>query len=127
MGLLKVNYNSVFHSVTVAEGAEIFYTLDNNAVRTETVEEARVVDSLTRTAWLGHPCTHVFDNLLDFEGKMRRLVDTESKLVSLPSKLNQELTWYLLSAKPQLSDIPAQVKYHVFDVEKFYIYKERTP
>ena len=34
-------YNAVFHLVTAAEGAEPFYTLENNEARTETPEQAR--------------------------------------------------------------------------------------
>ena len=31
-------YNAIFHLVTAAEGAEAYYTLENNAVRSETAE-----------------------------------------------------------------------------------------
>ena len=40
---LRDNYDAVFHLVTAANGAEEFYTLENNAARTETIEEAREV------------------------------------------------------------------------------------
>jgi hypothetical protein len=73
--LREGRYNAVFHLVTAAEGAEKFYTLENNAVRTETPDEARRVDHMTRNAWLGHPNLVIFDNSTDFEGKMQRVVE----------------------------------------------------
>jgi len=73
--LREGRYNAVFHLVTAAEGAEQFYTLENNAVRTETPDEARRVDHMTRNAWLGHPNLVIFDNSTDFERKMQRVVE----------------------------------------------------
>ena len=51
--LREGRYNAVYHLVTAAEGAEPFYTLENNAVRTESPELARKLDNMTRTAWVG--------------------------------------------------------------------------
>ena len=51
--LREGRYNAVYHLVTAAEGAEKFYTLENNAVRTESPELARNLDNMTRTAWVG--------------------------------------------------------------------------
>jgi predicted ATPase len=62
-------YNAVFHMVTAADGAEPFYTLENNATRSESAEQARDLDKKTQKAWVGHPHMYVFDNSTDFEGK----------------------------------------------------------
>ena len=64
-------YNAVFHMVTAADGAEDFYTLENNDARTETPEQAREMDCKTQKAWLGHPHHYVLDNSTDFEGNSR--------------------------------------------------------
>lgn len=122
--LREGRYNAVFHLVTAAEGAERYYTLENNAVRTETPEKARRVDVLTRTAWVGHPKLCVFDNSTDFEGKLQRLVDATAKLVGLPSSLSRQTTKFLLRGKPNLELFPTDVKYHIFEVEKVYLYDE---
>lgn len=45
--------------MTAAVGAEEFYTLENNITRRESVEEARLQDRKTCTAWLGHPKLYV--------------------------------------------------------------------
>jgi AAA domain len=68
-------YSGIFHLVTAADGAESFYTLENNKVRHESAEQAREVDRKTQKAWLGSPHLYVLDNSTDFEGKMERLVD----------------------------------------------------
>ena len=116
-------YDAVFHLVTAADGAEPFYTLENNQVRTETKEQARHVDKLTQRAWVGHPHLYCIDNSTDFEGKMTRLVDTLSKIVGLPSNLKRRSARFLLSNPPDLSKFPEGVDFQQFEVEKVYLQK----
>ena len=71
---LRDEYDAVFHLVTAAKGAEEFYTLENNAARYETIEEARELDNRFIEAWTGHPYLRVVDNRDDFEGKLRHLI-----------------------------------------------------
>ena len=71
---LRDNYDAVFHLVTAAKGAEEFYTTANNSARTETVEEAAVLDDKLISAWTGHPHLRVIDNTSSFEDKMKKLV-----------------------------------------------------
>ena len=125
--LREGRYNAVFHLVTAAEGAEKFYSLENNEVRTETPEEARAVDVKTRDAWIGHPRLCVFDNSTNFEGKLQRLVDTTAQLVGLPAHLSRTATKFLLKRRPNLrEDFPPEIKYNVFVVEKVYLYDESS-
>ena len=119
-------YNAVFHMVTAAEGAEKYYTLENNLARTETPETARKLDKMTQVAWVGHPKLFVFDNSTDFEGKLQRLVNATAQLVGLPSSLQRTSAKFLLRSKPQLELFPPDVKYHVFEVEKVYLYDDFT-
>lgn len=111
-------YNAVFHLVTAADGAERFYTLDNNDARTETPEEARRLDHLSRAAWLGHPKHFVIDNKTDFEGKMNKLVQIASNLVGLPTTSKSVTLKYLLRNEPNVALFPDDVKYNIFHVEK---------
>mmetsp|Transcript_29975 Transcript_29975/g.65911 ORF Transcript_29975/g.65911 Transcript_29975/m.65911 type:complete len:507 (-) Transcript_29975:63-1583(-) len=122
--LREGRYNAVFHLITAAEGADKFYTLENNEVRTETPEQARVVDAKTRAAWIGHPKLCVFDNSTNFEGKLQRLVDTAAQLVGLPAHLSRSTTKFLLKSRPNLDAFPEDVKYHIFSVEKAYLYDD---
>lgn len=119
-------YNAVFHLVTAAEGAEEFYTLDNNDVRTETPEQARALDIKTRGAWVGHPKLMVIDNKTDFEGKLNKLVSIASELVGLPSTSKQVTVKYLLKEIPNVNEFPMDLQYHVFEVEKVYLYDTET-
>jgi len=48
--------------VTAADGAEPFYTLDNNAVRTEGVAKAIEMDRRTLDCWTGHEHLYIVDN-----------------------------------------------------------------
>lgn len=67
-------YNQVIHLVTSADGAEEYYNVDDNPVRTEGLELARRLDRLTIEAWVGHPYIDVIDNSTDFDTKMRRMI-----------------------------------------------------
>ena len=72
---MNKRYDAVFHLTTAAKGAEEFYTLDNNAARIETVEEAIEVDNRLLAAWEHHPHLRVIGNDSDFEGKIRKLLE----------------------------------------------------
>ena len=55
-------YEAVMHLVTAANGAEKFYTGDNNQARYETVEEAIALDGKLIDAWVGHPSFAIIEN-----------------------------------------------------------------
>mmetsp|Transcript_20667 Transcript_20667/g.31380 ORF Transcript_20667/g.31380 Transcript_20667/m.31380 type:complete len:440 (-) Transcript_20667:76-1395(-) len=114
-------YNAVFHMVTAAEGAESFYTLDNNEVRTETPEEARQLDKKTVAAWVGHPKLFVIDNSTDFEKKLNKLVSYISESVGLPTT-TKKVKKYLLKSTPNTDEFPFDLQYTTFEVEKVYLY-----
>ena len=67
-------YDAIVHLVTAADGAEAFYTLANNRARSESVEEAREVDSKNQQVWVGHPAMQIFDNSTSFDEKVRKAV-----------------------------------------------------
>ncbi|XP_062517089.1 TRPL translocation defect protein 14-like isoform X2 [Corticium candelabrum] len=71
-------YDQIIHLVTAAIGAEEFYSLENNAARTEGLELARKLDAKAGRAWLGHPYYDVIDNSSDFEEKCRRCLSAVS-------------------------------------------------
>jgi thymidylate kinase len=57
--LRDTRYDAAYHLVTAADGAREFYQLDNNPVRSETPDEACVVDKKTQRCWAGHPHMYV--------------------------------------------------------------------
>ena len=87
---LRDEYDGVFHLVTAAKGAEQFYTTEDNRARTETPEQARVLDGKLIAAWTGHPHLRVIGNDTDFEVKMKRLIAEISALLGEPEPLETE-------------------------------------
>ena len=71
---VKDSYDGVFHLKTAADGAELFYTLENNNARSETPEEARKIDKKIIKAWTGHPHLRIIDNSTNFREKIDRLM-----------------------------------------------------
>ena len=75
------------HLVTVANGAEEFYTCGNNAARSEDIDGARALDQRSQDAWRGHPRHHVVGNLsehgkkLTFEEKNDRALEAVLKII----------------------------------------------
>ena len=41
--------------ISAAKGAEKFYTLENQTSRSEDIETARMLDTKSAEAWVGHP------------------------------------------------------------------------
>ena len=65
-------YDQIIHMVTAANGAEQFYTLENNVTRTESIDFAREIDKRLSKAWIGHPVLDCIDNCGAFEVKIAR-------------------------------------------------------
>lgn len=84
------NYDAVFHLTTAANGAQKFYTLDNNGARTETPQQAIELDARTVSAWVGHPHLRVIDNSTGFEDKMKRLIKEITSFLGEPAPLEIE-------------------------------------
>ncbi|RLN93757.1 hypothetical protein BBJ28_00013368 [Nothophytophthora sp. Chile5] len=114
-----LRYIAIFHLVTAADGAETFYSLENNGIRIESIEQARAIDARTCRAWIGHPKLYVFDNATGFESKMQRLVDTAAGLCGIPTTVKA-------SRKYLLAKTPIQIPFHHedFEVEKVYLKPE---
>lgn len=84
------HYDAVFHLVSAAVGAEEFYGNASNITRLETVEEAKILDTRTRDAWIGHPHLRVIDNSTDFASKLCRLDEEICSALGIPVPLEIE-------------------------------------
>jgi len=64
------------HMVTAADGAEKYYTQQNNKTRSEGIQAAISQDEITRKAWMGHPYFDVIDNMEcdTFDDKLLKLL-----------------------------------------------------
>ena len=80
---LLARYDCVLHLVTAADGAEQFYTLSNNATRTETPEHARDLDQKVLHAWNGHAHHGIIDNSTEFKQKLERAWSTLESYLKL--------------------------------------------
>ncbi len=69
-------YDIVLHLVSVANGAEENFTMENNPSRLHDVESSRLADALTTEAWAGHPNFHVIGNEKTFDEKMMKMIET---------------------------------------------------
>ena len=69
-------YDRVCCLNSAANGAEEFYTLENNVARSEGIEVARMLDQKTLDAWTGHPHLSIIPNAKgeSFEDKVNRVV-----------------------------------------------------
>jgi len=76
--------------VTAAAGAEQFYTNENNKFRSEDVELARELDRKVLSAWTGHPHLRVIGNHMDFDDKLRQVLNEISTVLGVPSPIEQE-------------------------------------
>lgn len=112
-------YDAVFHLVTAANGAEEFYTLDNNPARTETPEQARELDRKGIANWTGHPHFRVIDNSTDFKRKMSRLMSEIYSSLGVPVPIEIERKY--LVAKPDLDVLSKYVDITVVDIIQTYL------
>ena len=97
-GSIRNRYDAVLHMVTAADGAEDFYTLHNNAARSETPEQARALDRQVLSLWVGTQHLRVLDNRRDFDYKLSRLLRETLAVLGVPEPL--EIERKLLIAYP---------------------------
>ena len=96
-------YDQIIHLVTAANGAEQFYSLENNITRTESIELAREIDEKLSKAWLGHPCMDIIDNCTQFDLKVSRALQVVLERIGLDLKVfeaGNKKRKYLLKVLP---------------------------
>ncbi|KAF1746597.1 hypothetical protein GCK72_023054 [Caenorhabditis remanei] len=128
--LKHTRYDHVVHMVTAAEGAPNAYTLETNAVRVETPEQARDIDHKTRQAWIGHQYFDIVDNsgTANIHDKVNKVIQVICDRMGIPGQvavpsnkrkwLIEEVDWknfgvfeefhtkhlYLVSHEPQVQE-----------------------
>eukprot|EP01114_Cavostelium_apophysatum_P022054 TRINITY_DN7854_c0_g1_i1.p2 TRINITY_DN7854_c0_g1~~TRINITY_DN7854_c0_g1_i1.p2 ORF type:complete len:499 (-),score=97.37 TRINITY_DN7854_c0_g1_i1:1555-3051(-) len=116
MNLRDRRYDAVIHLVSAAIGAEKYYTTENNAARSETVEQARSLDFKILNAWVGHPSIRIIDNSTDFQNKIKRVITQVCQVVGAPKPFNYKRKFMIADA-----NINIPVKYEQFEVEQTYL------
>ncbi|MCF0111476.1 MAG: AAA family ATPase [Erysipelotrichaceae bacterium] len=94
-------YDMVLHLVTAANGAEEAYTLQNNAARYETVDDAIRVDNMIQKSWSIHPNRVIIGNETDFEEKVRRAVQAIFSFLG-KEKPVEKFKKYLVEVNPEV-------------------------
>jgi CYTH domain-containing protein len=120
VGLRDKRYEAVIHLVTAADGAEKFYTTENNAVRSESPAQAREADRRVRDAWVGHPYLRVIDNSTDFAGKVQRVVTAVSQVAGVPEPREIQRKFLL---RPGRAGQPP-VRFEELEIEQTYLVGE---
>ena len=77
-------YDMVIHLFSAAIGAEEHYILSNNNARTESPEQAKLVDQQILKSWTGHPHIVCIDNRTIFREKVLRAVQAICRRVGVP-------------------------------------------
>ncbi|KAJ3300094.1 hypothetical protein HK104_004563 [Borealophlyctis nickersoniae] len=126
MALRDHRYDCVVHLVTAAKGAEAFYTLENNRVRSEGIELARHLDDVVMNAWNGHSSLQVIDNasVENFAQKCDRAVQavlTRLGLVADTHRYGKHVRRHKFVVKNFNLDSPFPVPFRDFDVEHVYL------
>jgi len=115
IGLRDKHYDAVIHLVTAADGAKEFYTLANNAARTETAEQAVSIDRKLKEAWTGHPHLRVIDNSTNFENKLKRVFAEIKAICGIPQRFEIEKK-YLVETVENIT-----VPYETIEIEQTYL------
>ena len=74
------SYDAVIHLVSSANGAEYAYSY-NNAVRYETLEQARDLEDRALMCWMKHPHRIVIGNSANFDNKIRKAMNEIYKIL----------------------------------------------
>lgn len=98
-------HDAVLHLVTAAKGAREFYTLENNAARTETADQAVAVDERVLAAWVGHPHLRVIGNEGSFKAKILNVLKEIAIVLGVPLPIEQERKFLVrLAQMPALAE-----------------------
>lgn len=116
---MRDGYDAVFHLVTAAKGAAEFYTLANNAARTETLEEAIALDDKLIAAWTGHPHFRIIDNSTDFEKKMERLIKEIAVFLGEPEPYEIERKY--LIEYPDVEKLEKMINCQKVEISQTYL------
>eukprot|EP01125_Pyxidicula_operculata_P022511 TRINITY_DN923_c0_g1_i2.p1 TRINITY_DN923_c0_g1~~TRINITY_DN923_c0_g1_i2.p1 ORF type:complete len:418 (+),score=81.22 TRINITY_DN923_c0_g1_i2:496-1749(+) len=114
-------YDAVIHMVTAAIGAEKFYTTENNAARSENLNQARDLDFKVLNAWVGHPHIRIIDNSTDFKRKIQRVEEVICQIVGAPRPAQTERKFIVHAEVPQDIADKVGVKFESFDMEQTYL------
>ena len=113
------SYDAVFHLVSAAKGKEDVYTLANNTARTESIEDARLLDDKIISAWTGHPHLRIIDNSTDFEEKLERLLKEITSFLGEPEPYEIERKYLIYY--PNIKELESMPNCTKVDITQTYL------
>jgi hypothetical protein len=114
-------YDQVIHLVTAAQGAEKFYTLENNVARSETPELAMQVDRRLYEEWMIHPKFTLIDNSENgFQRKLDRVINVVSALVNNKPVANK-MVKMVINCKEEDLKLPEEIRTYTFHENVTYL------
>lgn len=111
----------VIHMTSAALGAEEYYTKENNAARRENLEEAKVADHRTRTAWIAHPHFRIVDNQTDFKTKISRAIAHLARKLHLPMPKEIEEKFLIMSSRATIDNFLTKNKCESVQIVQTYL------
>ncbi len=118
-------YDAVVHLVTAADGAEKFYSLENNQARTETPEVARWIDKKTQSVWTGHPNFTVISNTTvgSFKHKMDEVYKHICKVLEIPEVPSFQVK-YLIKGSFDPANLPEELQCESYVEEIHFLHTD---
>lgn len=120
-------YDAVVHLVTAADGAEQYYTLENNTARYESDPEvARQLDKRLQEAWYGHPRYRIIDNnVTSFDEKINNAYIAVLELLGYSKPDDKKLKFRKYTLKKfgneVLPVLASDIKREVFKITDIYL------
>jgi len=112
--LTNQRYDAIFHLVTAADGAEEFYTTENNEARSEGVDLAKMLDKWTQNSWISHQSHFVIDNSIPgFNKKVERLYMLIANFLGISANMHY-VKKYLIPSGFDTKKIPEEIKHASF-------------
>lgn len=113
---LFIRYDNVIHLLTAAKGTD-FYTIENNEARSESKEDAIILDDKILESYLGFPHLRIIDNSTNFDKKVDRVLSEISNITN--NTYIQKQRKYLVDIN-SIDNYELQKVSRVFEIEQKY-------
>lgn len=94
-------YDGVIHMITSARSENDIYTLENNLARTESKEEATILDQKTLQAWSGHSNLSIIENTPTFYEKVENVLESCLEILGLEIAFREQKKYIVDSSTVQ--------------------------
>lgn len=121
---LMNRYDAVIHLKTAADGAEEFYSNENNPARYETAEQARLIDNEILNVWTGHSKLKIISNDGGFSKKIDDVLNNICLILGIPKPL--EIERKFLIEMPNLIQLETKYNAKHYKINQDYLQTKRN-